>query len=291
MKRGGSRVSLVKGGNRKNNIKKALEYFKKDILTNARGKKILIKPNFVSDKRQLAASNVKAAEAVIEFFQKLGFKDIVVAEGSAGNTMKAFKNFGYLHIPKKYNVPLIDLNKDKSHDINVGTIVPVSRMMLDKDNFIISLAIPKTHDCVIATLSLKNILMGCITRGILLNKKGRMHRAKEGINKAMARLANFVYPDLAVIDGFESMEGNGPAAGTRVRSRFAIASLDALAADRVCLECMSIPAHYPAYLNYIYKKGLGEYDLGKIGVLGNKISDCQRKFKLHKKFMLQLYYR
>ena len=111
-----------------------------------------------SDKRQLAASNVKAAEAVIEFFQKLGFKDIIVAESSAGNTMKAYKNFDYFQLEKKYGVKLVDMNKEPSAKINVGTIVPVSKIMLDKHNFIISLAMPKTHDCVIATLSLKNIL-------------------------------------------------------------------------------------------------------------------------------------
>jgi uncharacterized protein (DUF362 family) len=183
------------------------------------------------------------------------------------------------------------MNKGSCVDINVGTIVPVSRMMLDKNNFIISLAIPKTHDAVIATLSLKNVLMGSIIRGIILNSKSKMHRAKIGINKAMARLSSFVYPDLAVIDGFESMEGNGPANGTRLRTRFAIASLDALAADRVCLECMSIPSNYPAYLGYIYKKGLGEYNLSNIGVIGNKIEQCKKKFKLHMKFKLQLYYR
>jgi uncharacterized protein (DUF362 family) len=290
MKRGSSKVALIKGNDRKKNILRALNLIKNDIVRKAKGKTILIKPNFVVVKKQKAATHVKAAEAVIEFFQRQGFKDIIIAESSAGNTMKAFENYGYFPLKKKYNIELIDLNKEPSRNINVGNVVPVAKRLLDKNNFIVSLAIPKTHNAVIATLSLKNILMGCVTHGLILNTKMRMHRAKEGINKAIARLASFVYPDLAVLDGFKSMEGNGPCDGDILNTKFAIASLDALAADRVCLECMSIPSNYLRYLGYIYKKGLGEYNLTNIGIVGNKIKDCQKKFKFHDGYKKQLCY-
>jgi len=288
MKRGSSKVALIKGGDRKKNILKALNLIKNGIVREAKGKTILIKPNFVVVNKQKATTHVKAAEAVIEFFQKLGFKNIVIAESSAGNTMKAFENYGFLGLKKKYGVELIDLNKEPSRDTNIGNIVPVARRLLDKSNFIVSLAMPKTHNAVLVTLSLKNILMGSVTRGLILNTKMRMHRAKNGINKTIARMASYVYPDLAVLDGYTSMEGNGPCDGDTLKTRFVIASLDALAADRVCLECMSIPSNYPAYLIYIYKKGLGEYDLTNIAILGNKIKDVQRKFKFHENYKKQL---
>jgi uncharacterized protein (DUF362 family) len=86
---------------------------------------------------------------------------------------------------------------------------------------------------------------------------------------------------LAVIDGFEGMEGNGPVSGTPVAHRIAVASTDYLAADRVGVECMAIDASWPGYLNYAYQAGLGQYDLSKIDVVGAKIAEVRKPYRLH----------
>jgi len=49
---------------------------------------------------------------------------------------------------------------------------------------------------------------------------------------------------LAVIDGHEGMEGNGPSMGTPVASKLAIASTDFIAADRVAVECMGVDPNW-----------------------------------------------
>jgi len=86
---------------------------------------------------------------------------------------------------------------------------------------------------------------------------------------------------LGVVDGFEGMEGNGPMSGTPMAHRIALASTDFLAVDRVSLECMSIDPTWLGYLNYAYQAGLGQYDLAKIDVIGTKIADVQKKYRLH----------
>jgi hypothetical protein len=86
---------------------------------------------------------------------------------------------------------------------------------------------------------------------------------------------------IGVVDGFEGMEGNGPMSGTPVGHRIALASTDFLAVDRVGLECMGIDASWPGYLNYAYQAGLGQYDLAKIDVVGAKIAEVQKKYRLH----------
>jgi uncharacterized protein (DUF362 family) len=53
-------------------------------------------------------------------------------------------------------------------------------------------------------------------------------------------LAQHLHPHLAVIDGYEGMEGNGPVSGTPVSHRVAVVGLDWLAADRVAVELMGI---------------------------------------------------
>jgi len=42
------------------------------------------------------------------------------------------------------------------------------------------------------------------------------------VNFNMANLAQRLHPDLAVIDGYEGMEGNGPTLGTPVEHRFVL---------------------------------------------------------------------
>ena len=87
---------------------------------------------------------------------------------------------------------------------------------------------------------------------------------------------------MAVLDGYEGMEGNGPASGTPVASRIAIASTDFIAADRVGVECMGINPAWPGYLNYCGQLGLGNYDIAKIDVIGEKIAKVQKKYQMHK---------
>jgi uncharacterized protein (DUF362 family) len=231
-----SNVALIKGYDRKENLTKSLNLIKNDIFDKIKSKKILIKPNFVSDHIQLASTEVEAIEAVIIFFKNLGCNDIIIAESSAGNTKKAYENFGYTKLKE---VKLIDLDDEEYEYFDIGIKVPISKLFLN-DYFIVSLAKAKTHDSVIATLSLKNILMGCITK-IKGNEKDSLHNlGNKELGLRIAKLTEHIYPDLAIIDGFMGMEGNGPVDGTPVDSRFAIASIDALSADRVCLECMGI---------------------------------------------------
>ena len=113
--------------------------------------------------------------------------------------------------------------------------------------------------------------------------KRKFHVGIRAGNYNMYLGAQMMKPNWGVglIDGFEGMEGNGPVSGTPVPHRIAIASTDFLAADRVGLECMGIDASWPGYLNYAYQGGLGQYDLAKIDVVGAKIADVQRKYRLH----------
>ena len=84
-----------------------------------------------------------------------------------------------------------------------------------------------------------------------------------------------------IIDGFEGMEGNGPASGTPVPSRIAIASTDYLAADRVGVECMGVDPEWIGWLKYSTQVGLGQGDLSKIDIKGVQIADVKKTYRLH----------
>jgi uncharacterized protein (DUF362 family) len=112
--------------------------------------------------------------------------------------------------------------------------------------------------------------------------KMKMHQSYPVINLNLALLAPLVKPHLAVIDGFEAMEGNGPTGGTPVSLRVALASTDALAADVVGATLMGFDVDEVGYLHYCRKMGLGAGDLDRIELVGNApLASCVRPFRPH----------
>ena len=178
--------------------------------------------------------------------------------------------------------------------------VRTSSLILDPDTYVISSARMKTHDRVLATLSLKNIVFGAPVKDMGFswgaNRKAGTKNDKpiahgggfRGINYNLFALAPVLHPDLAVIDGFEGMEGDGPNAGTPVDHRVCVAGTDWLAADRVAIELMGIDFANVGYLNFCADAGMGESDLSKIGIIGEKLVDHIRTYKLNDNLEKQL---
>ncbi len=165
-----SQVALVRGSDRYNNIVQALNLIEGDIDLGDK-KLILIKPNFVSTRRQLAATHVDAVRAVLDWLRPRYDGLITIGEGAAtSDTFDGYRNFGYLALAEEYNVRFEDLNQDQwvpieVYDRNLRPMaVRVARTTVESD-FRISVGPPKTHDAVIVTLSLKNIVVGSLIRG------------------------------------------------------------------------------------------------------------------------------
>jgi uncharacterized protein (DUF362 family) len=150
----------------------------------------------------------------------------------------------------------------------------------------------KTHDRVIVTLSLKNVVVGAPIKdeGFTFDKRSREGAISDkavvhgggfrGINYNLYNLAPRLHPHLSVIDGFEGMEGNGPNDGTPVDHRVCVAGTDWLAADRVAVELMGVDFSKIAYLNYCAQTQQGVADLKRIEIVGESINSHIRKYKL-----------
>jgi uncharacterized protein (DUF362 family) len=278
-----ARVSLIKGDDRRVIARRSLDLITDDITRKLAFRRPVIKPNFVSSTKQLASSHVDQIRGILDFLSGIYRDKIVIAEAACYDTQEAFMNFGYMRLLQEYNVELIDLNNGPYETCSIidrynKTIaVRLSCLLLDKENFIISAAKMKTHDTVVVTLSVKNIAVGSIVG----SDKKTVHQGVRQTNLIIAGLAKRARTDLAVIDGFEGMEGDGPTSGDPVHLGIGIASIDALAADRVACEIMGVDFHDVGYLHYCAEQGVGEADLNKIEVLGERLSDCIRPFKLH----------
>lgn len=304
-----SSVALTTGGDRADIAFRALKPFAQQVARAIGNRRVVIKPNNVSIDVPLCATHVETLEGILEFLKSIGkLENVVIAESAAtGPTMDGFGNYQYTRLPGKYPVKLMDLDKepvDVLHVFDEKGFRPhaarLSKLLLDRNNFIISAARMKTHDRVVATLSLKNIVFGAPIKDDGFRwGKGAKAGAKtdkpivhgggfRGINYNLFVMAQRLHPDLALIDGFEGMQGNGPVSGTPVDHRVCVASPDWLAADRVGVELMGIDFAKIGYLNYCAQGGLGEADLAKIKVIGEPIVKHIKPYQLSNNVEKQL---
>jgi uncharacterized protein (DUF362 family) len=285
-----SLVGLVYGEDRITNIKRVLKILEEDISSELKkAKKIVVKPNLVTAYNSFAVTNVDAVRAVLEYITSLAEGEIYVAEGTAeGTTESAFKNYGYNQLEEEFPVKLVDINQTSSTWITFsdGFKVKVSNLILQSD-FRISLALPKTHDTVVVTLGLKNMLVGSL---VGLSGKQSIHRGYKRINQYLYELTKIIPPHLTIIDSFTGMEGDGPTNGSPVHLGIALASRDFVAIDTIMAHLMGFEISEVGYLYYAWKNGLGEGELSKIKILGHEIKR-KKSFKPHHTYQAQLKWR
>ncbi len=319
-----SPVALVKGEDRRKNVTQALMAVDKEIGPAIKRKKyVVIKVNNVSTTNQLAATHVDAVRGILDYLAPRIKGPVVIVESSAGETLEGFENFKYAQVIPEYKplqISLVDLNRERKYEVfaivdrNIRPIpVRLAARMFDPDAFIISSAMLKTHNAVVATMSVKNMVIGSPLHSVagetpvwhdkrLYHAQGAPRAAGGGapaaggrggarggggnfhaMNYSMSITAKKLSANwgAALIDGFEGMEGNGPSGGTPVPMHVAIASPDYVAADRVGLEVMGIPGHAVGYLQYAAQLGTGQFDLAKIDIRGERPESVRRVFKLH----------
>ncbi len=296
MNDGTSRVALTKGGSRYDNVRRALELVQDDV--DLRGvQRILVKPNLVSARRRLAATHVDGIRAVLDFLRGRYQGRIVIAERSeAGTTADAFRRFRYLDLPQRYGVEILELSGQETVDITAydSELQPltlrVDRYVVESD-YRISVNPPKNHDCVLCTLSAKNMAVGSLVKDEHANDRKLFHQGHAVENLNLYHIVRKVYPHLAVIDGYEGMEGDGPVNGDPVPLGVAVASTDFVAVDATAARVMGFDPAGIGYLTYCQQGGLGRIDAEQIHLLGAHLDECCCPFKHHPNHREQLDWR
>jgi uncharacterized protein (DUF362 family) len=175
-----SRVALFRGDNRQNNITQALDTIAAGLDLSSKAH-VLIKPNFVVTDTPLAATHVDAVRAVLDFVRTRYDGPVTIAEGpSIQQAAEGFQHYGYEPLVQEYGATLMDLNRDEPFPVDVydwklrPLRLHLARSVVESD-FRISVGPPKTHDVVIVTLSLKNMIMGS-----LISRFTHLHPAGNG---------------------------------------------------------------------------------------------------------------
>jgi uncharacterized protein (DUF362 family) len=304
-----SRVSLTTGDYRADMVFRALKPFSDEVAAAIGNRRVVIKPNNVSIEDQLASTHAETLEGILEFLKSIRKDaDVTIAESAAaGPTFDGYSNFGYYRLAEKYKVKMTDLDQEPFKILYVFDEkdfrphpVRMASMLLDPGSFIISATPMKTHDRVLATLSLKNVVVGApikdkgftwshSNKPDVINDKPIVHGSGiRGINYNLYALSEQLHPHLSVIDGFKGMQGNGPVGGFPIDHRVCVVSTDWLAADRVAVELMGIDFAKVGYLNYCAAAGRGVADLNKIRIIGESINDHIKPYKLSDNISEQL---
>jgi uncharacterized protein (DUF362 family) len=217
-------------------VKRALDItVEKSDFPNVKGKKVLLKPNILSDSEpeKCITTHPEVLRGVIRLMKERGTAEIYVGDSPALQK-KDFKPTvcGIYQVCKEENVEWVDFTLDPitkrlpiaKHKVAVAKI-------LDEVDMTISLSKFKTHEFMFATGSVKNMF------GLMPSTKKAAqhvrHPARGSFAKLMAGIISISKTTYTFMDAIMGMEGAGPANGDPVKVGKIIAGKDPLAVDIV----------------------------------------------------------
>lgn len=299
-----AQVSLIRSRDRRQAAFQALDGIREDVESKLECE-VLIKPNFLSDSIQLASSHADSVRGIVDFLVSSTRppRKVVIAEGSAGSTAKAFKGSGFLDLQAEYGVEFEfkDLHTETQWEettiFTKGETPTTVRMpkTITESPCTISLARAKTHDVCVVTLALKNMIMGTLRQEdrVLMHGFGSHVERQQPVeakflNINLVRLAQHLAPDISVVDGITGLQGNGPGGTDEIDLDVVAAGIDVFAVDTVMTYIMGFEPEAIGVLHYARKYDLGCTDLRDIEVLGISHEKVRTRFKAHESTPLQM---
>lgn len=249
-----------------------------------RGEKILLKPNILSARPPESGVDTHPdfIRSIARLVREVG-AEIFVGDSPGGFGFKSagatYEASGIKKMCDEESIELVEF--DKAYNVNG---IPLAAAAKEADA-IISIPKMKTHDLMIITGAIKNsfgLAVGMYKADCHL----RAPRPKD-FARCLVDVFECAPPRLVIIDGIVAMEGDGPAAGNLRNAQLILVSNDCVACDAVFsylvgLSPLSIHTTIEAY-----RRNLGQADLSKIEILGERLEDEElRDFKLPKTSLL-----
>ena len=224
--------------------------------------RIAIKPNLLdcTPADYGATTHPEIVEGIIEALQENAFQSVTIMEGSwvGGNTQKAFEFCGFNDISRRYGVPLIDGQKEKSFKADCkGMGLNICSCYKDMD-FLINVPVLKGHCQTKITCALKNM------KGLIPNtEKRRFHTM--GLHKPIAHLNSYIHQDFIVVDHIcgdpDFEEGGNPLVRNCI-----MAALDPVLVDAYTADILGYRPHDVEYVKIAEELGVGSADLSKLKI-------------------------
>lgn len=218
-------------------ISEILDYF--NVPGAVKGKKVVLKPNLCTPVKYDTGgtTDLRIIDALCN--QLSGHCELIIAEG-VGRGYEAsdvFRRLGLFDFQNKYDVNIVDLEKDERIDMNVPFPKYFSKFKIPKTianaDYVINLPVLKTHNQTTVSLGLKN-MFGCLSQ---------MDRAQchfFGLHEILSDINQVMKSNLIIVDGIYGMEGNGPSSGKARKDNLLITSDDVVASDYFSAKMMGL---------------------------------------------------
>ena len=232
-----SRVALIKTSDRKAGVRASIKTLG---INPAKGKAVLIKPNFNTADITPGSTHNDTLVALVEELWAMGAKTISLGERSYPPTREVMDQKGILPLMKGLDVQIInfdDLDKKdwvliKSNNSHWKEGFRVARPVLEAE-CLVSTCCLKTHQYGgIFTMSLK-LHVGVVPTSrhgyaYMSELHGSLHQ-----RKMIAEINQPFTPSLVVLDGVEAFVDQGPMTGKLAKGEVFLASADRVAVDAV----------------------------------------------------------
>ena len=203
-------------------------------LPDIRGKRILLKPNILSDAppERAVTTRPELIASLIRMLKARGASQVLVGD-SPGIHGPGFspKISGIARVCGEEGALWCDFAKNPvMHRIPgaLGLKLPLPHILNEVD-MVISVAKMKTHQLMYTTGSVKN-LFGMVP-GLYKSSCHMRYPTRESFARMLAGLYSVIAPQFSVMDAIVSMEGPGPAGGMPRHTGLIIASPDPTALD------------------------------------------------------------
>lgn len=198
------------------------------------GKRVLLKPNVLSDAREdrCITTNTAVVRAVIHLLKKQGAREILMGD-SPGLQGLAFvpRACGLDKVCKDEGIRWVDFTQNPRARLipyTRGKSLPLAGILSEVD-LLFSLPKLKTHQLMYSTGAVKN-LFGLVP-GLHKSPCHVMFPTRELFASLIVGILSLAKPSFSLMDGIIGMEGPGPANGKPRHMGLILASKDALALD------------------------------------------------------------
>ncbi|MBI2049460.1 DUF362 domain-containing protein [Candidatus Roizmanbacteria bacterium] len=283
------KVVLVKGTDRREMVRKALTIFGDEFRKKVKkAKKIFIHPNLVNYGNPYACTDKELVRGIVDHISLIRGDQILIGDAGYHDTKEAFKVLDYPSLRRSGNIKLIDLNDDKTTESFAYTSdlkkrpIGFSKTVTRSDLVII--AVPaKMHSYYTVSLSLKTHIVGSqIVPKSPFGIHARWPWVHTGYKSAHLTLTD-VYQEhpaqLAIIDGTQAMQGNGPSDGETINLGWIIVSFNPIAADLLASYLMGFDPKDIGYLLFLHQKGFSPIDVNELNIIGPDPKSLRKKLQ------------
>jgi uncharacterized protein (DUF362 family) len=175
--------------------------------TIAAQKKIILKPNVITDSPHPITTPAACVEGVLDYCRANSGAEIVIAEGcGALDTLVAFEKLGYTELARRKEVRLVDLDGEDTVKLKDPSLKYLTEFHMPRcltDGFLISIPVLKAHSMSKVTLTLKNMIGIAPAEHYCASyyRKSALHgRNNRELHRYIVELNQYRKPDLTVMD-------------------------------------------------------------------------------------------